>query len=81
MLPPVMLPPVMLPRAYMILVGSAAAVIVAAGIGATAWLVAPASTAFSAADADVSFPLWILDADGVAQAATDRFAPPPAAGD
>ena len=46
MLPPVMLPPVMLPRAYMILVGSAAAVIVAAGIGATAWLVAPAFLAW-----------------------------------
>ena len=36
----------MLPRAYLILVGSAAAVIVAAGIGATAWLVAPAFLAW-----------------------------------
>ena len=36
----------MLPRAYMILVGSAAGVIVAAGIGATAWLVAPAFLAW-----------------------------------
>ena len=30
-----------LPRAYLILVGAAAAVIVSAGIGATAWLIAP----------------------------------------
>src|SRR3954470_1091492 len=38
--------PVNLPRAYLILVGSAAAVIVAAGIGAAAWLVAPAFLAW-----------------------------------
>jgi predicted PurR-regulated permease PerM len=37
---------VKLPRAYLILVGSAAAVIVAAGIGAAAWLVAPAFLAW-----------------------------------
>ena len=35
-----------LPRAYLILVGTAAAVIVAAGIGATAWLIAPAFLAW-----------------------------------
>jgi AI-2 transport protein TqsA len=34
------------PRAYLILVGTAAAVIVAAGIGATAWLIAPAFLAW-----------------------------------
>src|SRR6476469_4023450 len=34
------------PRAYTILVGTAAAVIVAAGIGAAAWLVAPAFLAW-----------------------------------
>jgi AI-2 transport protein TqsA len=38
--------PVNLPRAYLILVGSAATVIVAAGIGAVAWLVAPAFLAW-----------------------------------
>ena len=38
--------PVNLPRAYVILVGTAAAVIVAAGIGAAAWLVAPAFLAW-----------------------------------
>ncbi|HEY6730785.1 MAG TPA: hypothetical protein VI039_07155 [Solirubrobacterales bacterium] len=37
------------------------------------WLVAPASEAFEDAGADSSFPIWILDADGVARAATDRF--------
>jgi AI-2 transport protein TqsA len=34
------------PRAYTILVGTAAAVVVAAGIGAAAWLVAPAFLAW-----------------------------------
>lgn len=37
------------------------------------WLVAPASEAFEGAAADSSFPIWILDADTVAAAATDRF--------
>ena len=36
------------PRALIILVGTAAAVIVAAGIGAAAWLIGPAGTALPA---------------------------------
>jgi hypothetical protein len=37
------------------------------------WLIAPASDAFEDAEADGSFPIWILDCDRVATAATDRF--------
>jgi hypothetical protein len=46
-----------------------------------AWLVAPSSEAFTRADADDSFPIWVLDAGGVAEAATDRFAPRRRGGD
>lgn len=38
-----------------------------------AWLVAPASGAFEAAEADPSFPIWVVDGDLVAAAATARF--------
>jgi hypothetical protein len=37
------------------------------------WLVAPPSDAFVEAEGDESFPLWVLGADAVAGAATDRF--------
>jgi hypothetical protein len=40
---------------------------------ACAWLVAPASTAFEAAPPDLVEPLWVVDADSVAQAAVERF--------
>jgi hypothetical protein len=39
------------------------------------WLVAPSSPAFEERDADPDFPLWVVSADRVAAAATDRFAP------
>ncbi|TMK56178.1 MAG: hypothetical protein E6G51_11065 [Actinobacteria bacterium] len=37
------------------------------------WLIAPSSDAFQEADADEAFPLWVLSADAVGPAATDRF--------
>ena len=38
-----------------------------------AWLVAPSSAAFEAAPPDPDEPLWVVDAESVAQAAVDRF--------
>jgi hypothetical protein len=40
---------------------------------ACAWLVAPASAAFEAAPQHSVEPLWVVDADSVAQAAVERF--------
>jgi hypothetical protein len=39
------------------------------------WLVAPASDAFIAGDVEEGQDLWVVDADKVAAAATERFAP------
>lgn len=40
---------------------------------ACAWLVGPSSAAFEAAPPDPAEPLWVVDADSVAQAAVERF--------
>ncbi len=40
---------------------------------ACAWLIAPPSAAFEAASPDLAEPLWVVDADSVAEAAVKRF--------
>jgi len=43
------------------------------GPAPAAWLIAPPSSAFEGKEADADFPLWVISADEVAEAATARF--------